>query len=69
MKKNADRFQIELKTVTAKIAELVARCGEIESKMTEPTDAEYTEYEKLGMEIETLKERQNQILMLIHATR
>ena len=69
MKKNLELFQTELKTVTAKIDELVARCGEIESKMTEPTDAEYAEYEKLGMEIETLKERQNRILMLIHASR
>lgn len=65
--KNADHFQTEINAVTAKIAELVVRCAEIEKRQHELSDAEYAEYEKLGMEIETLKERQNRILMLIHA--
>ena len=66
MKKNADHFQTELKTVTAKIAELVIKCSEIESNPA-PTDTEYAEYEKLSQELAAFKERQNRILMLIHA--
>ena len=68
MKKNLELFQTELKTVTAKIAELEERCRWFE-KQNDLSDTDYAEYEKLGMEIETLKERQNQILMLIHASR
>ena len=68
MKKNLELFQTELKTVTAKIAELEERCRWFE-KQNDLSDTDYAEYEKLGMEIETLKERQNRILMLIHASR
>ena len=68
MKKNLELFQTELKTVTAKIDELEERCRWFE-KQNDLSDTDYAEYEKLGMEIETLKERQNRILMLIHASR
>lgn len=66
MKNNLEHFQTELKTVTSKIAELEERYRWFEEQI-DLSDVDYAEYEKLGMEIETLKERQNQILMLIHA--
>lgn len=68
MKKNMDHFEIEYSVVTAKIAEREERCRWFE-KQNDLSDTDYAEYEKLGMEIETLKERQNRILMLIHANR
>ena len=67
MKKNMDRFQAELKTVTDKIADLVLKCSVIESRQDELSDAEYADYDKLSNELDALKERQNQILTHIHA--